>query len=969
MEQSQSSAVFCETYPRLDEILTRYRRSVHQLYPPATTDIISKSALRLGIDVPQELHDFYLRHNGGNLFRGLLNIRPVELLSSASTQTPHVILFAEGPGKDENWAFVQTECEDIVYGLWLNDAFVAMHDRFTQWLDASIYLLDEGISNIQSQHEYRRSLNPDISFFVLESITHAVHQGEVEVAISLFSKHYRVLEHWPQALVLYADCIRMQGGCADPLYIRSIKETSLPSPYPSYLPLDFDFIHQGMEEAVMTQLAALLEERIFDIHHEHEYHFVEHILLCLGSFYRKNNQRKKAKDCILECLSQAKDYSYSASWNKPKLLLCDLLIELGEHEQAETLLRSFLNGALKFDALLRLGQMAILRQEPFANQILDRLIVECKREDLVSKAKLAQVEGHLYMNQPQEAQELLDDCAIAFRRVNQKSMMAKVLMFQGDIAVQLGSIGTAHREYQNAIQLAMENQEEEIRCRIWERQTELLFLTGDVDTARKTYQVIQDCLEMMELPVRTVWVCLKQGNCGDEPAMVRARELFKELDIASGVGFVDRLLGCDSKSIEWHINGSQKYAQLRLRALRGMSPYTRQDSERFERRMASHRKAISDLDDSIVDILGTEIISLERDLAAVPISSFSYPLSRYIALINLLVSHRSYRAAEKLFSIVEMERALSSSTRRVLVEALCRSRNMIFIDGLLTMIVEQKIGMGIAAEVLGYRREKQALDPLIDLLSAPVILPIRKSAIAALGMLGDKRAIEPLLKCLNVSELAEDTALSLLLLGEWKGLDEKAQLLVKPGIKSTRVLGEMVGRYGGPSYFLLLKQALEGEDARSLGACMGLGYLGDPRIVPELIHRSGSRNPKIAAVASYALEVITGHFESADEPLLRPRWQTWWDQNHRRFIQGHRYRGGKSMSLLLLIDQLKDDNRIVRQAAYDELVISSGAFLPFDIDGPWRVQQSHLFAWQQWWKENQDDFPKGYWFFHGEQIG
>ena len=243
MEQSHSSAMFCETHPRLDEVLTRYRRSVHQLFPPAAPEIISKSALRLGIDIPQELVDFYQLHNGGNLFRGLLNIRPVELLSSASTQTPHVVLFAEGPRKEEVWAFVQTEREEIVYGLWSDNTFVAMHDRFSQWLDASIYLLDEGISNRESQHEYRRSLSPDLSFFVLESITKAVHQGDIAVATSLFSKYYRTLDRWPHALVLYADCIRMQGGCSEPLYIRSIIETSLPSPYPSYLPLDFDFIH------------------------------------------------------------------------------------------------------------------------------------------------------------------------------------------------------------------------------------------------------------------------------------------------------------------------------------------------------------------------------------------------------------------------------------------------------------------------------------------------------------------------------------------------------------------------------------------------------------------------------------------------------------------------------------------------------------------------------------------------------
>ena len=202
----------------------------------------------------------------------------------------------------------------------------------------------------------------------------------------------------------------------------------------------------------------------------------------------------------------------------------------------------------------------------------------------------------------------------------------------------------------------------------------------------------------------------------------------------------------------------------------------------------------------------------------------------------------------------------------------------------------------------------------------------------------------------------------------WGLLDEKAQLLVNPNVKSSRLLGEMVGRYGGPSYFLLLKQALGGEEAKSLGVCMGLGYLGDPRIVPELIDRSGSRNPKISAIASCALEIITGHFETSDEPLLRPRWQTWWDRHAGNFKAGHRYRLGKPMEMVQLIEHLKHDNRIVRQAAYDELVIATGVFLPFDIDGPWRVQQSHLFAWQTWWKNNQKNFSMGSWYFHGERV-
>jgi HEAT repeat protein len=293
---------------------------------------------------------------------------------------------------------------------------------------------------------------------------------------------------------------------------------------------------------------------------------------------------------------------------------------------------------------------------------------------------------------------------------------------------------------------------------------------------------------------------------------------------------------------------------------------------------------------------------------------------------------------------------------------------MILIGGLLRILIEQKTGMAIAAEVLGNRKEKKARKALIDLLHAKVILPVRQAAVSALGLLGEKEAIEPLLSCLKIPELAEDTALALLLLGEWKGLDEKAQLLVNPNIKSSRLLGEMVGRYGGPSYFLLLKQALDGDGAKSLGVCMGLGYLGDPRIVPELIHRSGSRNPKISAIASCALEIITGHFESSEEPLLRPRWQAWWDRNSGHFKPGYRYRLGKPMEIAQLIEHLKHDNRIVRQAAYDELVIATGVFLPFDIDGPWRVQQTHLFAWQNWWKKNEAQFSMGSWYFHGQKI-
>ena len=129
-----------------------------------------------------------------------------------------------------------------------------------------------------------------------------------------------------------------------------------------------------------------------------------------------------------------------------------------------------------------------------------------------------------------------------------------------------------------------------------------LQLSGDIENARQNFHVIKDCLDLMELPVRAAWVRLLLGECGEEAFLVEAREMFLELDIAEGVGTIDNILGYELSSIQWHINGSQKYAQLRLRALRGIAPYTRQDSERFERRLVAHRKAIAELDTSVVDL-------------------------------------------------------------------------------------------------------------------------------------------------------------------------------------------------------------------------------------------------------------------------------------------------------------------------------------------------------------------------------
>jgi hypothetical protein len=185
----------------------------------------------------------------------------------------------------------------------------------------------------------------------------------------------------------------------------------------------------------------------------------------------------------------------------------------------------------------------------------------------------------------------------------------------------------------------------------------------------------------------------------------------------------------------------------------------------------------------------------------------------------------------------------------------------------------------------------------------------------------------------------------------------------------SRSLGEIVGRYGGPNYLLLLFRSADIEGAAGLGALQGLGYLGDPRAVSRLIEATASREQSKARVASGALELLTGHHEDPEESLLRNRWTQWWDEHSQHFEEGCRYRHGRLMDPGLLLDRMSHDDPMVRRSTYDELVIASGQRLPFDAEGPYRVQLQHISEWRIWWAENQDRFPTGRWTFHGEQVG
>jgi HEAT repeat protein len=372
----------------------------------------------------------------------------------------------------------------------------------------------------------------------------------------------------------------------------------------------------------------------------------------------------------------------------------------------------------------------------------------------------------------------------------------------------------------------------------------------------------------------------------------------------------------------------------------------------------------------VVEQLTSRIREGARKLEAAPSRPGDPRIAEYIAAVDLLAHHPSYEAANILLEQLFAGRATGLAARG-LQGAITRSPNIALVDALLEAVETgtEPVAITRAAEILGWRRERAAIPHLQRLVQENKPINVRRAALMALGRLGATDTVDDIARALEAPQLAEDAAVALLLLGDRRGVDFHGQVLSRGENTKTGVAGEIVGKYGGPNYLLLLLAAIDRNRDECLGAIQALGYLGDPRAVAKLIEATGASSPRTRAVASHSLEILTGHAESIEEPQLRTRSERWWRENSANFNDGVRYRSGRMMAPALLIERLGDDDFTTRRASYDELVITSGINLPFDADGPWRVQLTHRQAWTEWWNAHRDSLPVGRWLFHGEIVG
>ena len=129
-----------------------------------------------------------------------------------------------------------------------------------------------------------------------------------------------------------------------------------------------------------------------------------------------------------------------------------------------------------------------------------------------------------------------------------------------------------------------------------------------------------------------------------------------------------------------------------------------------------------------------------------------------------------------------------------------------------------------------------------------------------------------------------------------------------------------------------------------------------------------ARDRRVVEIAAGALTILTGHSEDLDAPGWRNRWMAWWDGTSDRYPDGMRHREGRVFDCGFLVERMGHPDAWTRRTAYDELVITCGANLPFDADGPWRIQQAHLAAWKRWWAKARHRYVPGRWYHDGKQV-
>jgi len=187
----------------------------------------------------------------------------------------------------------------------------------------------------------------------------------------------------------------------------------------------------------------------------------------------------------------------------------------------------------------------------------------------------------------------------------------------------------------------------------------------------------------------------------------------------------------------------------------------------------------------------------------------------------------------------------------------------------------------------------------------------------ALGMLGDTAAVEPLIDLMADAQMANSSALALNLI---LGADLYEEVFIPDELDTDELFDD------------------EREGAEKSNAING-----------------------DAQTAGTTVEML----------IKRPdAWRRWWKANGARFQADICYRQGQPYTPQGLLEILKNpkSSRMLRQIAYEELVIRYGLDIAFETDMPVREQKVALAQYENLIGQRTQEFKPGRWYFGGRMI-
>jgi tetratricopeptide (TPR) repeat protein len=941
-------------------LLERYRNDVHYLRPPASEQAIPVVQEHLGGELPPSLKSFLVRWNGATLFRGALRIRGVADLAPPRPDVSEVILFADGPRDDDRWGYARVP-DGHHFGRWDGEKLVPQHEHFNRWLLSQARLLDEDRREAVSQLELRMEVDANNGLLHFHRGEALLAEGDAEEALKAFRKATALSPEIAAAWQRMGEALlAVDRAQATGALLMALRHTSLPLPYPGALVAEPDIIRvlesqfppgdAGWER----ELHHFLTERCGDVRHAWGAEIFEIAALSLARVHLARGERAAARDALQALRDRAATFSRVPELPGLHLTLIALDTDLGHHDEAEDALRRLRrhpDPQVRARGDLALARIALLREEPWTEDIARDALA-------VLKNPVDRLDALLILAEKKDA-AALDEAIRVCGQCGDLARTARLALLRGDAARDAGDLPAAYQYY-----LACDA-DPETKLRAALRLGDL----AEPADAIPHYASAVAGYQQQQLPLREGWARLRLVRCGDPSQAEQAWRLFKAAGLAAGVAAADVLVGRPGQSLTWHLNLSAELARQRYDAQRMRPPLTRADADRPERRLLAHRRAIAASDARIVAVLAEDVLTELHRLQQSDGRARDPAAMRFVAGVDLLAGHPSWEAAQVLMGLLR-EDVQPDVAARALLGALARSPNMILVEALLGAVrtMTEPRGLAAVAEILGWRREIEAA-PRLRELAVTGSIPVRRAAITALGRIGDPDAVDLVLPALEEPELAEAASIALLLLGDWQGVDFHGQALASGVTGLSRSPGEIVGRHGGPSYLLLLMSVADRDGPEALGAIQGLGLLGSARAIPRLIELVASRDTNRQASASAALEVISGHRVDLEEPHPRQRWEAWWTDAREKFSDHVRWRGGQPLGVRTLIDRLAADDVSVRQTSYDELVIATGVRLPFDAEGPWRMQLAHRAGWLRWYADNAHKLPQSGWLFNGDEVG